>query len=65
MGAGVDGAAGEDVGVDDGEGVLGGEEAGDGGFSGGKGAGEADEEHCFLGGESEGGGRLVVVGEGG
>ena len=38
--------AGEEVGVDDGEVVGGGvEEGGDGGFAGGEGAGEADEDH--------------------
>lgn len=46
MGAGEDDAAGEEVGVDDGEVVRGGvEEGGDGGFAGCEGAGEADEDH--------------------
>lgn len=45
-GAGADDGAGEEVGVDDGEGVRGeAEEVGDGGFAGGDGAGEAEEEH--------------------
>ena len=40
VGAGLDGGAGEEVGVDDGEGVRGGaEEGGDGGFAGREGAG--------------------------
>lgn len=48
-GSGEDGAAGEVVGVDDGEGVGGGGEVGgDGGFAGGDGAGEADEDHGFV-----------------
>lgn len=39
-GAGLDDLAGEEVGIDDGEGVGGlGEDAGDGGFAGGDGAG--------------------------
>ena len=50
-GARLDDLAGEEVGVDDGEGVgrLG-EEGGDGGFAGRDGAGEADEEHGLWGG---------------
>lgn len=45
-GAGSDDLAGEEVGVDDGEGMRGGvEEGGDGGFARGEGAGEADEDH--------------------
>lgn len=48
-GAGLDDAAGEDIGVDDGEGVgRGGQEGGDGGFSCGDGAGEADNEHGMV-----------------
>lgn len=47
--AGFDDLAGEDVGVDDGEGVGGlAEEVGNGGFAGGDGAGEAEEEHAWL-----------------
>ena len=54
-GAGGDDLAGEEIGVDDGEGVGGlAEEVGDCGFAGGDGAGEAEEEHAWLGG---GGGR--------
>ncbi len=55
VGSWEDGAAGEEVGVDDGEVVRGGvEEGGDGGFAGGEGAGEAYEDH---GGWFWGGGR--------
>lgn len=44
--SGLDDAAGEEVGVDYWEGVGGlGEEGGDGGFPGGEGAGEGEEEH--------------------
>ena len=52
-GAGFDDFAGEDVGVDDGEGVRGfAEDLRDGGFAGGDGAGEAEEEHgCWWWGE--------------
>lgn len=59
-GAGLDDGAGEEVGVDDGEGVRGGaEEVGDGGFAGGDGAGEAEEEHdCSAGGWMGGWGRM-------
>lgn len=52
--AGFDDFAGENVGVDYGEGVgWGGEDGGDGGFASGYGAGEADDEHV-------GGGFLCV-----
>ncbi len=63
-GAGGEGLAGEEVGVDDGE-VVGGtlEEGGDGGFAGGEGAGEADEDHgcvvCGDGGVRVDGGGLA------
>lgn len=51
MGAGLDYLAGEEVGVYYWEGVgWGGEEAGDGGFAGGEGAGEAYEYHFGGGG---------------
>ncbi len=67
-GAGLDDFAGEEVGVDEGEGVSGGgEEAGDGGFAGGDAAGQAEEKHFEgLGGRwSWGGGELVGIGDSG